>query len=461
MKNSYFKLILTFYFISLILTLAMGFVTTLTLSQEPNFLILKEKIEIITFASIIILSIISITLGIVTYRKMIEPMSKMLKSANPYEELNNITTENDEINNIIMDISNNLKNANRQQKLQTDTILNHMTDGVVAFDMKGDITYINPVAKQMLELSEKDNTFNKIFSRYDNDINMEKAIYLEDWTSTEITIENNQGSMQVLFVPFKDDIKRPTGVMAVIQDITKQVKLDNMTKEFVADVSHELKTPLTSIKGFSETLLEGECDKETEQHFLTIINDNADRMEKLVQDLLTLSKYDDKNTKYKPTQFDLGELSKKCAEKFEIEVKKKKQNMECLVTADVPLVCADKEGIERVIINIISNSVKYTSEGGRIDIFVGFVHSDAYVKIKDNGIGIPQEDLDRIFERFYRVDKARTRQSGGTGLGLSIAKEIIEKNKGSIDIKSEVGKGTEVILKIPVTKHKKNQKTNN
>ena len=218
MKNSYFNLILTFYFISLILTLAMGFVTTLTLSQEPNFLILKEKIEIITFASIIILSIISITLGIVTYRKMIEPMSKMLKSANPYEELNNITTENDEINNIIMDISNNLKNANRQQKFQTDTILNHMTDGVVAFDMKGDITYINPVAKQMLELSEKDNTFNKIFSRYDNDINMEKAIYLEDWTSTEITIENNQGSMQVLFVPFKDDIKRPTGVMAVIQN---------------------------------------------------------------------------------------------------------------------------------------------------------------------------------------------------------------------------------------------------
>ena len=179
-------------------------------------------------------------------------------------------------------------------------------------------------------------------------------------------------------------------------------------------------------------------------------------MEKLVQDLLTLSKYDDKNTKYKPTQFDLGELSKKCAEKFEIEVKKKKQKMECLVTADVPLVYADKEGIERAIINIISNSVKYTSEGGRIDVFVGFVHSDAYVKIKDNGIGIPQEDLDRIFERFYRVDKARTRQSGGTGLGLSIAKEIIEKNKGSINIKSQVGKGTEVILKIPVTKHKKN-----
>lgn len=455
MKNSYFKLILIFYLMSLIIILAMGFTTTLVFSTEPNFLIIKDKIEIITFTTIFILSVISIIYGIITYKKMIEPMSRMLKSANPYEELDNITGDNDEISNMIIDISNNLKNENRQQKLQTDTILNHMTDGVVAFDMLGAITYINPAAKTMLELDEKDNTFNKIFSRYDDDINMEKAIYLEDWTSTERMIENDHGSMHLLFVPFKDNMKRPTGVMAVIQDITKQVKLDNMTKEFVADVSHELKTPLTSIKGFSETLLDGECDRETEIHFLNIINDNADRMEKLVQDLLMLSKYDNKNNQYNPTQFDLGELSKKCAEKFEIEVKKKNQKMECLVTADVPLVYADKEGIERVIINIISNSVKYTGENGRIDIFVGFVHNDAYVKIKDNGIGIPQEDLNRIYERFYRVDKARTRKSGGNGLGLSIAKEIIERNNGSIDIKSQSGKGTEVILKIPVTKGKK------
>ena len=126
--------------------------------------------------------------------------------------------------------------------------------------------------------------------------------------------------------------------------------------------------------------------------------------------------------------------------------------MQCFVTADVPTVFADKDGIERVILNILSNSIKYTGDGGKIDIYVGYVHNDAYIKIKDTGIGIPKEDLERIYERFYRVDKARSRQLGGTGLGLSIAKEIMEKNNGSINITSKVNEGTEVTIKIPVKK---------
>ena len=133
-----------------------------------------------------------------------------------------------------------------------------------------------------------------------------------------------------------------------------------------------------------------------------------------------------------------------------MEIEKKKHKVECFVTADVPLVKADKYGIERVILNILTNSIKYTHENGNIKIYVGFVYNDAYIKVIDNGIGIPEKDLPRIFERFYRVDKARTRDLGGTGLGLSIAKEIIEQNNGSIDIKSEFGKGTEVVLRIPV-----------
>ena len=128
--------------------------------------------------------------------------------------------------------------------------------------------------------------------------------------------------------------------------------------------------------------------------------------------------------------------------------------MECFVTADVPPVVADKYGIERVILNILSNAIKYTKENGTIKIYVGFVYNDAYIKIIDNGIGIPEEDLERIFERFYRVDKARSRELGGTGLGLSIAKEILNQNNGNIDIKSQVGKGTEVVIRIPTKKNK-------
>ena len=148
-------------------------------------------------------------------------------------------------------------------------------------------------------------------------------------------------------------------------------------------------------------------------------------------------------------KFNLGELVKSCLENLQIEADKKNQKVECFVTANVPTVKADKDGIERVVLNILSNSIKYTEDGGVIKIYVGFVYNDAYIKIIDNGIGIPEKDLDRIFERFYRVDKARTRKMGGTGLGLSIAKEILDKNNGRIDIKSKVGKGTEVVITIP------------
>ena len=132
---------------------------------------------------------------------------------------------------------------------------------------------------------------------------------------------------------------------------------------------------------------------------------------------------------------------------------KKHQKVECFVTANVPNVYADRDGIERVVLNILSNSIKYTGEGGTIKIYVGFVYNDAYIKVIDNGIGIPEEDLNKIFERFYRVDKARTREMGGTGLGLSIAKEILDQNNGRIDIKSKVHEGTEVVITIP-TKNK-------
>ena len=278
---------------------------------------------------------------------------------------------------------------------------------------------------------------------------MEKIIYLETWTSTEQRIQVDEKYVNVYFAPFKDEKELPNGVIAVIQDITEHVKLDNMQQEFVADVSHELKTPITSIMGYADTLLEGGFDEETKTKFLNVIASESRRMARLVTDLLTLSRYDNKKTATNKETFDLGELVKKSQEKLAIEIKKKEHDVKCFVTADVPPVYAVKDDIERVVLNILTNSIKYTKDGGEIKIYVGFVYTDAYIKIIDNGIGIPEEDLTRIFDRFYRVDKARTRELGGTGLGLSIAKEILDKNGGSIDIKSEVGKGTEVVIRIP------------
>jgi len=304
----------------------------------------------------------------------------------------------------------------RSEEVDIKKLLLHMTDGIIAFDMKGRIILINPAATRLLRLMPEDENFEKIFKKLNIEVNMEKIIYLENWTSQEQRIRIGDTSVNIFFAPVKNENNRPAGVMVVIQDITEHVKLDDMRKEFVADVSHELKTPITSIMGYADTLLEGEYERDMQNKFLNVIASEARRMAKLVTDLLTLSRYDNNQMNVEKTEFDLGELVKRCQEKVLPQYEKKEQQVECFVTANVPPVYADKDGIERVVLNILTNSIKYTKEKGNIKIYVGFVYSDAYIKIIDNGIGIPEEDLNKIFERFYRVDKARTREMGGTGL---------------------------------------------
>ena len=219
-----------------------------------------------------------------------------------------------------------------------------MTDGIIAFNMDKEIILINPEAKKLLSIRPEDVTFEDIFSKFKLDINMEKIIYLENWTSTEQRVQVEDKYINIFFAPFKNQDDRPDGVIAVVQDITEHVKLDNMRKEFVADVSHELKTPITSIMGYADTLLEGEYDKETQEKFLGVIASEARRMAKLVTDLLTLSRYDNNKNKTQKESFDLGDLVKKCQDKLAIEIKKKNHTVNCFVTADVPPVYADKYG---------------------------------------------------------------------------------------------------------------------
>ena len=306
-----------------------------------------------------------------------------------------------------------------------NSVFLHMTDGIIAFDREGKIILINPAAQKLMNVLPEHTNFEDIFGRLHLNINLEKIIYLENWTKTEERFQIEDRFVNVYFAPFKKENDRTVGVIAVIQDITEHVKLDNMRKEFIADVSHELKTPITSIMGYADTLLEEEYDKETQSKFLNVIASEARRMAKLVTDLLTLSRNDSNRNVVRPEQFDLGELVKKCQEKLQIEIDKKQQKVECLVTANVPPIYADKDGIERVVLNILSNSIKYTQDGGTIRIYVGFLYNDAYIKVIDNGIGIPEKDLDRIFERFYRVDKARSRELGGTGLRIVNSKRNI------------------------------------
>jgi len=396
-----------------------------------------KQTEVISIIAVGSFSIIMALVGYFSNKSVVNPVNKLIASS---EEIAN-------------ELKQNLNEMGKQKK-QIETILLHMTDGIIAFDMEGKIIHINPAAKSLLQLEIQDNNFNKIFKKLETDIklDLEKIVYLENWTSSEQRINIGEKYVNLLFAPFQDENDKPAGVVVVIQDITQHVKLDNMQKEFVADVSHELKTPITSIMGYADTLLESEYDKEMQAKFLGVISSEARRMARLVTDLLVLSRYDNKKITKEEVEFDLGDLTKKCIERLKFEIEKKNHHIECFVTANVPPVRADKYGIERVILNIITNAIKYTPENGIIKVYVGFVYNDAYIKIIDNGIGIPENDLSRIFERFYRVDKARTREMGGTGLGLSIAKEILDQNNGSIDIKSEVGKGTEIVIRVPTKK---------
>lgn len=480
-KNIQFKIILIFFLIGIIIISGLG-ISFLNSVQLLNFKVengqvsseqvetilttIQQRTSITLIIAGVVFAIIGIIAAIALSKFVIYPIDKLIKSAERITDEDKAVNKKSlrkkknhdmgDLENIFGVMTTELKDKLSEvstQKNQIETILLHMTDGIIAFSMKGEIILINPAAKKFLSIGPEDNTFDDIFKKFKLDINMEKIIYLENWTSTEQRIQVEDKYMNVFFAPFKNETDRPDGVIAVIQDITEHVKLDNMQKEFVADVSHELKTPITSIMGYADTLLEGEYDKETQEKFLNVIATEARRMAKLVADLLTLSRYDNNKTRTQKESFDLGELVKKCQDKLAIEIKKKNHTVNCFVTADVPPVYADKYDIERVVLNILSNSIKYTKDGGEIKIYVGFVYNDAYIKIFDNGIGIPEEDLSRIFERFYRVDKARTREMGGTGLGLSIAKEILDKNGGSIDIKSVVGQGTEVVVRIP-TKQK-------
>lgn len=463
-KNIQIKIVLIFFLLGFILLAGIAGYFNYSMAELTNNMqettMITEQIRdmnVILLIDLVVLGVTCIIMGIFLSKVIISPVNKLIANAEKIAKGEKVkeekTFENeDELTSAFTNVTTELKaNLNEvvRQKKQIETILLHMTDGIVAFNMEGKVILTNPAATRALEILPSENTFEEIFGKLDIDINMEKVIYLENWTSSKQRVQIKDKYITLFFAPFKDENDRPSGVIVVVQDITEHVKLDNMRKEFVADVSHELKTPITSIMGYADTLMESEYDKEMQTKFLGVISTEARRMAKLVTDLLALSRYDNNQNIAEKTEFNLGELVKRCQEKVQIEIDKKKQQVECFVTANVPPVYAEKDGIERVVINILTNSIKYTKEEGTIKIYVGFVYNDAYIKIIDNGIGIPEDDLNRIFERFYRVDKARTREMGGTGLGLSIAKEILDKNKGSIDIKSKVGEGTEVVIRVP------------
>ena len=278
---------------------------------------------------------------------------------------------------------------------------------------------------------------------------LEQVLEVPDHLEGDLQVRDSY--LQLLMAPF-DRGRKGGGVLVVLHDVTEQRKNEEMRREFVANVSHELRTPLTNIRSYAETLTErtGEIPPDMEKKFLGVILNESDRMTHIVQDLLTLSRFDSGRDDLKPVRFPFDVLLRDLYNAVYMEAQRHNHTISLELPEGLPQIRADRERIMQVLMNIVSNSIKYTPNGGTIQILAGQEGESVWTVVDDNGIGIPPKDRSRIFERFYRVDKARSRQSGGTGLGLSIAREIVERHQGRLELLDKGGPGLRVRLTLRI-----------
>lgn len=331
-------------------------------------------------------------------------------------------------------------------------ILESMVEGIIVVDKASRIVSINSSVEKIFNIS-KQNLEGKVFLEVirNNDIAeiINKVLKKGEFTSCELTLMwPVQKIFQINASPIfeKEEV---SGCLLVIHDITEIRKLETMRRDFVANVSHELKTPLTSIKGFVETLLEGALeDKENNRHFLKIIQEHGERLNKLVDDLLSLSHLESKEILLEKGIFNLRQQVEKVIMGFKEQLKKRNVDLKNEIPANISI-NADKDKIEGVFTNLIDNAIKFNKENGIIKISSQQEGDKIKSIVEDSGVGIPDKDIPRIFERFYRVDKARSRELGGTGLGLSIVKHIVELHGGTVGVESVEGLGSKFWFTLP------------
>ena len=335
---------------------------------------------------------------------------------------------------------------NERNKL--DTLFLHMADGVVAFDRAQRVIHANPAAARLLGRGfTQEDTYGELFGDMFT-FEQAEAAPAGGLTGSR-TVEGRY--LELLLAPFAREGQG--GVLVLIHDVTEQRKAEQMRKDFVANVSHELRTPLTNIKSYAETLDDGvgELPPEMEKKFLGVILNESDRMTHILQDLLTLSRFDSGRSELHLTTFPFAKAVDDTYQAVLMDAQNHAHTVELVMPDDLPEVRADRERIMQVMMNIVSNAIKYTPDGGHIVISAGRAGADrVWMEVDDNGIGIPEEDRPRIFERFYRVDKARSRQSGGTGLGLSIAQEIMAQHEGGLYLVDKEEPGLTICMELPI-----------
>ncbi len=324
-----------------------------------------------------------------------------------------------------------------------EAIAREMRTGVLALNREGRVLYANPFF--LNAFPARGGVEGKPISLLIKNAGLHKTIdgFIQNNTllSDEIEINESDRYFNVRLVPLKD--REESSLLLFLKDITEEKRVETIKKDFVANVSHELRTPLASIKGYSETLLDGGMDdKGTLKEFLRVIDRHATRMARLIDDLLTLSRLESHQMTIVSAPVDLNELIHATMKGFEKQARDKGIVIASALPDGLPKVLGDRDRLEQVMVNLLDNAIKYTPSGGRVSVTAEKTKGAVRVDVKDTGIGIPAADIPRIFERFYRVDKARSRELGGTGLGLAIVKHIIQGHNGKMQVESSPGKGS-------------------
>jgi two-component system phosphate regulon sensor histidine kinase PhoR len=413
--------------------------------------------------------------GLISYRiahGLTKPLEKATEVAKQISNMNykaRVTvTGRDEVGqlseaiNMMADSLQLQMNRIRDGESRLKNVLDNMISGVMLIDKHGAIVLLNRTAEDIIGFSAQE----LIGRQYDDTHQQNELIRLiRECMNSHVHIRDDlmfyypeERILEANLLPMTVNDEH-SGIVIVLHDITAIRRLERMRSEFVANVSHELRTPITAIKGFAETLLSGAMnDKETAMSFLQIIYDESNRLNRLIEDTLALSKIESKRVPMQFTPIDMElfigntvEMVRQVADKRKIEVE---QSIEGHVFIE-----ADEDRLRQIMINLLSNAITYTPEGGHIKVIVqpfsigneiSMENEKVRIIVKDTGMGIPKKDIPRIFERFYRVDKARSRSSGGTGLGLSIVKHLVELHRGTVKVESTVGVGTSFIIELPM-----------
>ena len=422
---------------------------------------LNSQLSLLIMQALVIGLLISVLLSFLLSKTMVGPIEKLTAGAEkvaagdfdselPVESTDEIGILTGTFNEMAGVLQTTLA-AMENERNKLDTLFLHMTDGVVAFDHEGRLIHCNPAANDLLQQTvEPDCTYEELLGDL-HPFQQVMALHQPNYVADELRV--GERTLEVYLAPFSS--KDQGGVLIVLHDVTEQHRNEERRKEFVANVSHELRTPLTNVRSYAETLRDsgGDIPQEMANSFLDIIINETDRMTHIVQDLLTLSRLDSGKAELVLSRFPFAEAIESVARANALNARQRGHELRYDPPESLPLIVGDRSRLEQVMTNVVGNAIKYTPDGGHTRITAGSTEETVWMEVCDDGIGIPEKDRAHIFDRFYRVDKARSRESGGTGLGLSIALEIVQRHHGRLELMPHDGPGTTIRMTLPITQN--------